>query len=1426
MADKINQIVTFRGDKLFNGAVNIEWFNSDSIKARFASESFVFHGSEYHGVSQEDIGDGHGHKLIDTANFTQSIIRRCYGLEDQPFTLAIAGYGTGKSHLGLTLATLLNSPDSESATNIIKAIKSADPEIAKGIRITLEESSQPCLVLTLNGMRGFDLSAEITNQITTILKNDGYDTRHFDELRPRFGQATSLIEVSNETVKEELIAYADGESIEVIIDRLSTQDEHIYTKVYEFFANRGMPISVLSGESVRDVIDLVVREYCGQDKPYKSLLILFDEFGKYTEFATARSQIAGSGALQDLFEAVQANSNSVCFVGFIQFELSAYVQRIAPEYKNEILRYITRYQSANRLYLSINLETLIASLIEKKQPLLLEQIFDNKESIDESRDIIEKLKRWFPHSQNYRSWTENGIFHSVIRKGCWPLAPYSTWLLFYLASAGKHLQERSALALLGDAFKRFEAHELDLSKDSWTIAPVDLCSDVLIAELLSSEEMGQQGSIAHSYSSVIAKNGSRLTSSQRNLLLAILLSSKLGLVVDSKDDALEALAALANVSTEIARNDVSLLQEEYNVIEWDNSFNAFDILGDAVPRTQFLSFIRQRVANTYDEVGKSNLFASRVHEWCDLLADLDCDFAEENNISTREWKYKAVVTNLDYLVQQIKISSDRWAAAIDVEESRGTIIYCYVEPSRPIEAVESSAKKVLRSASRDKGVKAVPILVVLLHDIDGSLGQLLAEISIVEDLDNIDKSKFGNLIGAHKEKLLKSIRDDVSNLIKDRQFIMPVENDIESPRLSRMGSNLFSIIYNKPISFPFDGFSTARGNAANTCYELTHELMHGKLDYNGVIAKPVKVKNRAISVLNNNWGIFNKNGSISRRPAHPIIRSLTEKLDDAIVKNNKLPIADLIKDICRPPFGANIASAGLFFGVFIAPRYEEMVIMRDDHQISIFDWMQEGVFRGKFLNLSTLQSTDLLLVGESSSEWDTFLDEWEQAEDYLSKASYLERSLNLKKITPIPPSHVYREEHLKEQSKDAAIALIKLNNTVDNAWDKIEHAMNRKDCGLVSWAAVILRELLDKMEVEEPAWTDIQISSIQKDYGEARQYSIQYFDDWFPYQTPKSSSPGDIGDFKHKMLRIIVPNLKKIGLVDESIKLEQYTSNVIKKAETIASAKQMLRDAEGWLRDHSDALKSKKIADARALKETGFQFQTRLKQLSGKVDLPEFAIRRSEIDKFMAQLAENEKQLFDRASRLWDSSIENHQDLDTLSVEIDFLVAAFEGLETDLDDLLSMRKTIRHFRDCYQKLSDESLGRGQLQTFGNKLISEYNEILQDEEVPWNCEDVLKAYLINITQKREKTSNDWLRRISKNEKSIGNMSASDANQLFKQVQASPIFLSNEQKNQINRLSKILEIRLSELSIEWLIEKFKELDANQRKSFLTVIQKIAD
>ena len=64
----------------------------------------------------------------------------------------------------------------------------------------------------------------------------------------------------------------------------------------------------------------------------------------------------------------QPTKINLSFIGFIQYELKAYEQRLPAEFKNDIRRFITRFQSSEKLYLSINLETLIASLLLTEKP--------------------------------------------------------------------------------------------------------------------------------------------------------------------------------------------------------------------------------------------------------------------------------------------------------------------------------------------------------------------------------------------------------------------------------------------------------------------------------------------------------------------------------------------------------------------------------------------------------------------------------------------------------------------------------------------------------------------------------------------------------------------------------------------------------------------------------------------------------------------------------------------------------------------------------------------------------------------------------------------------------------------------------------------------------------------------------------------------
>jgi len=1429
MPEQLHDIVEFRGDRLFNGAVNIGWFGTDDIRTRAAADAFVFHGPAYHGVSQADVGVTHGHRLQDTASLARSIIRRCYGIEDQPFTLAIAGYGTGKSHFGLTLAALLSQSTEDIAEKVLTGIESADQTIGSETRAVLTEAQQACLVVALNGMQSFDLTTEVTRQILFQVKSADLDTRSLDELRPRFLQAANLIRMAatNADVVDELLTACNASNIDDILINLEQQDEVTYGKVHQVLASRSITIAALGGESIRDVIDVVCREYCGPGKPFRCLVFLFDEFGRYTEFATVRSHIAGSGVLQDLFEGIQANASTACFAGFIQFDLNAYVQRVAQEHRNEILRYVTRYQAANRVYLSINLETLIASLIEKKQPELLNQKFDNDATMEESDEIAGCIARWFPQSKNHRLWSDPEQFHSVVRKGCWPLSAYSIWFLFHLAAAGKHLQERSALALLGDTFERFQDCSIG-QESSWCITPVDFWSDSLYHELITSEEGGQQGSITHAYASVDARHGARLNDDLKRLLRATVLASKMGLQASDRDDAVEALSELAGLDLSVANKGIRLLQDEYNVLEWDEAFKEFDILGDAVPRTQFLSFVRQRVASTYDEAGKAALFASKATTWCDLLSDLDCDFAEENRITTREWRYCGVTSNLDVLVMQVKLATDRWNGALTVDEPRGTVIYCYVEPNRDADVVAVDTGRLLRAAAKQAGVNALPILVVLLCDDEGTLGQSLAELAVLDEtLSEEDRVRFGNLIPAHQEKTREVVRCQVESMIKRRLYITAFKDALDAKRLSRAGTELFSRIYKSVVTFPFDGFSTARGNAADSCQSLTIELLLAKLDYDTVLSKPIRDKNRAVSVLKEAWGIFAQNGNIRTRPSQPMIRSLTEKWDKQLTSGEqRLSLGPVIRELCSPPYGANIASAGLFLGVFVAARADRLSVVREGESYAVSQWVQDGMFRKKFVDIGALHNVDLVLLGDESSEWEVLLDEWEQTESHLGITACYKRAAELKCRIPVPPTLGYRKTHLDEQSHVSLKAINEMDRLQNDALSRVESGTERRDVGLIAWGASEISKLIKKMSEEKYLWTNHQIEEIKPAFERASQTIIQVFPDWLMRQAPDSETPTAAGKFEHKMLRLTGGNLLRLGLENLYKQLEARTKEVLRNIQTAADARQLIREVQLWLTSHGDATRFVRVAELRALRQVGKEYAAKLQGLSKRIQMPEIGEVRSSLSEMLKKMKEVEADIIKRASKLWKSKIRTIEELETLLGEVDAVTGAFEGCPNDLEDLQIMRRSLRLYEKDYQQLIDDRLSWSEFEALANDLRIEAQNLIGDEEPPWSPDEVINGFVTFISRNRKKVSGAWVEALEAEAGDLKNMSAADANRLHSRSNSPPAVLTKSDTQSLGKVVRAIESRLDALKIDWLVEKFNELPVAARRQFLELAESIVN
>jgi len=1416
---KLSDIVKFRGDLLFNGAVQIEWFESAPDLSAQAVKHFVFHGPEYHGVSQADITVSDDHTLIDTASFTREILGAINDRDRQgnPFALAIAGYGTGKSHLGLTLSSLLSSPEGESASAILDNLESADPGICSQVSGILNESNKPYLVLAINGMNNFDLAGELSRQVLARVREMGADPSPIEQLQPRFQTALGFLNVVSDSVLNELTDALNGLSKAEIAERLEVQDESVFVRVAAFFEQRSMPIVAVGRESIQELLDVTCSSYCGSDGPFRELVIIFDEFGRYAEFATLKSQVAGSGVLQQLFEGVQKNSEKALFLGLIQFELNAYLERIAPEFKNDITRVITRYQTSRKYYLSVNLETLLAHTIEKRNPEYIARLFEEDKEGANSEAWIAKLTSWFPQMRRHSLWCDPTRFRQIIQQGCWPLSPAATWLLYHLTSSGKYLQQRSALTILDRAFERVAEMEIPEHLD-WTLSAAELWSEELQTDLLSAEEYGKQGAVVHAYATVCDRYQNRFSEAMMQSLRAIVLAAKMGLTVSSQEEAVEALSVLSGLQEDGLAWAIQELQNEYNVVEWDDSFKQFEIIGDAVPRTQFLAFLRNRVGSSYDSQRKAGLFASKASEWCDLLEDVDTDFGAGHNITTTEWHFETRCSNTELLETHLAVATQNWHEAFGVGQPRGQLIYYYVGPESDLAEVSAKATRYLKGNFRQVGASAAPILVVMLHDDDDKLGQALAEYAVLnESMTAEEKSRFGNFILGQQEKCLETIRTQVSDMIRQRCYVSCWDSEQIGGRLRETAAQIFENLYTKPIPFPFDGFHTPRGNAADDCQLFIRELLTGKLDHAWYTSQPARIKNRADSVLNECWQAISQDGSISRRPRESVVGNMIRAIDSQLQQQGVLNLGELTRKYCRPPFGGNIASVGLFLGVFVAPRHDKLVVEFDGQTTSFEHWLQHDVFRGKYLSLDILDKTTLMLLSqEVSEEWENLLAEWEQMLSHKERADYLLRGEELKSRLTLPPSLGWKYQYLEEQSTASINALRELDRKENEELEKLEKGYERQDVNLISWAGAEIVKLRKKMEEEEPLWTTEQVQTLNPNIERSRQAAIQFFEDWVSLQVPMSGKPDDVGKFRHRMLDLVRPNLNALELPQLAEEVEKRTSAKLRNVERIIAAKQLIGEINTWIDTHDAFSPMTKVAELDEYLKTTSSLNDRL--VAQRINLPQLAETQKRLNDFTNRCNKTRQAHMKRAGAVWNRPMKNREDVEDTTREVNALSELFAGRENDLEDFLVMQKVLMTFSQDYERLSNLRLSWNEFGGLCDRLMKECLEAENDEGPPWEIEEVYGHFRTTIRSQRISEGTEWMEDIKAAAADISALSVTEANRLLGRIETLPPYLTEEQSDEAKGLQEKIERHLNALALEWLLERFQALPLDAKQEFL--------
>ncbi len=1415
----LKDVVRFNFDRLFNGAVDVDWLLSDPQKASRAASAFVFHGPSYHGVSQKDV-IGTGHALIDSASFFQTVIDNLVSEQEHPFSLAIAGFGSGKSHMAVALSQLLETPDTSLRNELLANIRVADESIAKHLVETLPVISQKVLVITINGMNNFDLAAEVLLQVRRKFENQGISCEALDSLRKRFHNAAKVLQNLESSLLAPLLSDLDLPSNLAVIEKLSIFDEVVYARVHDFLSTLGIPLIAIGDETIKDILTLLADKYVGDDKPFKKILIVFDEFGHYTEFATTHSQIAGNGALQHLFEGVQENADKISFIGFIQYELKAYEQRLSSDYKNEIRRFITRFQGAEKYYLSINLETLIASLLIKDK-----KAFTIPEKTIEA--TYTALHKWYPSAQNHTLWHSREMFGRVIVGGCFPLSPLAVWLLFHLSAGGQYLQQRSALSLLKSAMDVNE--RFPLTPEIPFLPPVCLWTEDLQREFEEVEDQSGRRAILQAYNAVIERSGQHLTEDELKILRSIVLVAQSKLKASDRKDALDALKIFAGVESVAFEKAIQQLENEWNVITWDDSFHMFDILGDSVSKSQFLKYIKRKTDEGYDIEQQSKLFIKYAPRVSEYLSPVACNFADEKSISTPEWFYEPRFTYLSLLKSFISsyIKDLRERSRFNaVENPRGLVVYCYVDATADQQTVLLDTKKLLKAAVKENDAEAVPIIIAFVFD-QSDIGRVLAEIDVLESLPPDAKETYGRLALVHLNKQLDALKEKIKNTLLNRHFVTLYSDESTSVRLTTLGQSLFEKIFPKALSFPFDGYKGSRTNSAKDCKEFTRRLLVEHFMFDNVTSMPVQQKNRITQVLKVSWKAFNKDGSVANLPGLTTAKVIASAWDGLLYGNKELNCAAALSLACSTPFGANIASAGLLFSVYIQARREMLSVIRNGEQVG-FSAIADSLFDGNVLSPKTLEEITLYKAEGDSSEWDRFLTDWDNAASYSDRVSYLEKTQELEARLSVPVQLRWKFKALKEAAQVAAGKIDEYDKLESAAISRMETGEIKRDIWMLSFGAAKLYECAETKR-NDSMWSVDEITTLISRIDTAKQFITQHFEPWLRQQRPGAGTLSALSEFKGRLISQTGGNLKKLQLRDQYDQLEKYVDSQSRHFEAVAASNQVITALDAWLATNTVLPCDITNAHIQVLYRTIKQHEdslsaqkTQMRRLSQDQLLEELENRSHKLEAFQKVVKQKEKGIEAKAKLIWNSDL-SIGTAESLLGQIQDMERIYVGDESNIEDFRSMKSVIQAFLNYSRQFSNIQLHSTDFNIQRDAARKEFLARFEDAEPPWDLDEVFDAMVESCEKARIEASKKWFESIIIHVPDISDMSSQKAGELLRLVSTPPIYFCGDsfEKKLVTIRNKV-EKHLESKGAEWVYEQYLQLSPSAKKTFLSLVK----
>lgn len=899
---KIKDIVSINSQAVLSNAIQLAWYGDAAKKAdndRLVG-GYVF-------------GNGVNRKIGNRTEISSlpvfEKIRDSFGNPQASniFTV-IAKYGHGKSHFALVLANYFGLFKSSPVVgDIISHIETcSDTATAAHFRHFKNQTEKSQLVVNLVGHAFQDLRQGFLQALRRAL--DAHDTTR--ELPIKSVSTTAAAWLKSLT--DDSLTRADqylGEKHQTDVDTLLAALENFESgkevivkdlsrELYGIAADFGADVNL------KEVIKDTVNELCrGADAPFHNMLILFDELGVYAQNWCHNPAAAGGLAPQEVFEACSDLPGKLVFVGFVQRELSEFVQNFALE--EEFRRWAGRMPQESTYFLVSNLEEVIGKLLVKKNRW--------KDVIqDNSPRVIEESSMAWESIQRYQDTWDATNFYQTVARDCFPLHPFTTGLM-----CGFDFTQGSRTIIGAVNSMLSAAEETPVSENGslqW-IRPIRLVEEFEIDFKKDSPE--------YSNYEYALKTLSRDDEPIFFDLLKALFIFKEGQLRKLKYNHVEILAHLAGYSESQTKDALERLKDDYDAIRYSVPKREYEFTGIGTNRNEVLTLVKREIAGKQVDGLAKNLTKLGIFQ--DFKApdsqarDFKMDFAVEGD----EW-YLAP-RYLDAAQLNPEPVKKLCLETVSEGVARGTVIYLLSANAAELEEARDHAEFVFNKL-KEENFSHPFVLAVPAEAATQIEKQILIKDYLIHGMSNPQKVQFGD---AHRAALDFAGRELVEQLIahiRSVEYLVPSHLQLgnsQRKNLDEIADVLFADAYkfrapsNSNVMKP----TGAKGNA--TTAEIARQLIVNDLNFELLATEKQNVVRSVLTEGNNKWGVLDAQYKI-KDPSNVRVKEAWNMLRRNVSETDWTTFASLLTKLTMPPFGYDDYTATFLIAAWVGRHKHEL----------------------------------------------------------------------------------------------------------------------------------------------------------------------------------------------------------------------------------------------------------------------------------------------------------------------------------------------------------------------------------------------------------------------------------------------------------------------------------------------------------------------